>query len=84
MEHVAKLWRWLLHVLRIRVEPRRGPAPNVYLPLKAGRRSVVVAIVDHGTTSLLRFGEAEFDRWRIAGTVPDALRSARGTSQWTA
>ena len=40
---------------------------NVYLPLKTGRRSVVVAIVDQGTTSLLRFGEAEFTRWRLAG-----------------
>lgn len=46
--------------------PERLPS-NVYLPLKAGRRSVVVAIVDQGTMSLLRFGEAEFARWRIAG-----------------
>ena len=46
------------------------PAGNVYLPLKAGRRSVVVAIVDQGTMSLLRFGEAEFTRWRLAGSAP--------------
>lgn len=41
---------------------------NVYGPLKAGRRNIIVAVNDCGTTSLLRFGEAEFDRWRIAGT----------------
>ncbi|WFD42911.1 tRNA-splicing endonuclease subunit sen54 [Malassezia psittaci] len=43
------------------------PTGNVFLPLKAGRRSVVVAIVDQGTMSLLRFGEAEFTRWKLAG-----------------
>ncbi|MCO5565399.1 hypothetical protein L7F22_019072 [Adiantum nelumboides] len=41
---------------------------NVYGPLKSGRRNIIVAVNDCGTTSLLRFGEAEFERWRIAGT----------------
>lgn len=41
---------------------------NVYGPLKAGRRNVIVAVNDCGTTSLLRFGEAEFARWRLAGS----------------
>jgi hypothetical protein len=41
---------------------------NVYTPLKQGRRNVIVAVNDCGTTSLLRFGEADFERWRIAGT----------------
>ncbi|WFD32408.1 tRNA-splicing endonuclease subunit sen54 [Malassezia sp. CBS 17886] len=53
--------------LHRRTRKRAHAPPNVYLPLKAGRRSVVVAIVDQGTMSLLRFGEAEFARWRIAG-----------------
>jgi tRNA-splicing endonuclease subunit Sen54 len=45
------------------------PRPiNVFPPLKAGRKSVIVAVNDCGTTSLLRFGESEFDRWRLAGT----------------
>lgn len=44
--------------------PRR---PNPFPPLKAGRRNVIVAVVDHGTTSLLRFGEAEFSRWKLMG-----------------
>ncbi|WFD35828.1 tRNA-splicing endonuclease subunit sen54 [Malassezia cuniculi] len=46
--------------------PRRSPG-NIFPLLKAGRHSVVVAIVEQGTASLLRFGEAEFERLRIAG-----------------
>ncbi|KAL9931878.1 hypothetical protein V8E36_009193 [Tilletia maclaganii] len=44
--------------------------PNPFPPLKSGRRNVVVAVVDQGTTSLMRFGEAEFARWRLAGPPP--------------
>lgn len=46
----------------------RPRAVNVFPPLKAGRRNVIVAVNDCGTTSLVRFGEAEFSRWRLAGT----------------
>lgn len=48
-------------------EYRPRPA-NVFPPLKAGRRNVIVAINDCGTSSLIRFGEAEFDKWRLAGS----------------
>ncbi|UZJ57117.1 hypothetical protein CBS101457_006437 [Exobasidium rhododendri] len=41
---------------------------NVFPPLKTGRRNVIVAINDCGTSSLIRFGEAEFDKWRLAGS----------------
>lgn len=48
--------------------PQSGPRkPNPFPPLKSGRRDVILAIVDHGTSSLLRFGEAEFDKWRLMG-----------------
>lgn len=43
--------------------------PNPFPPLKAGRRSVILAVVDHGTTSLLRFGEAEFEKWKLMGAT---------------
>lgn len=54
-------------------KPQRGsnsrPRPtNIFIPLKAGRRNVIVAVNDCGTTSLLRFGEAEFERWKLAGS----------------
>lgn len=81
--HFNSIWQrlaWLLQVLGSLVQrlytcgqtaQNRATAhsrpTNVYIPLKAGRRSVVVAVVDQGTTSLLRFGEAEFARWRLAG-----------------
>ncbi|KAK0565653.1 tRNA-splicing endonuclease subunit sen54 [Tilletia horrida] len=45
--------------------PRSGKNP--FPALKAGRRNVVLAVVDQGTTSLLRFGEAEFGKWKLAG-----------------
>lgn len=47
--------------------PRNRRSVNIYGPLKNGRRNVIVAVNDCGTTSLLRFGEAEFARWRLAG-----------------
>ncbi|CCU97580.1 unnamed protein product [Malassezia sympodialis ATCC 42132] len=81
--HFGSAWQrleWLLQVLVTMLQrlythghaaksrtPTLSRPTNVYIPLKAGRRSVVVAIVDQGTTSLLRFGEAEFARWRLAG-----------------
>lgn len=52
--------------LGISIQGHQRELTNVYIPLKAGRRSVVVAIVDHGTTSLLRFGEARFLEWPLA------------------
>lgn len=48
--------------------PNGAPRPpNVFPPLKAGRRTFVLAIVDQGISSLLRFGETEFAKWRLAG-----------------
>ena len=62
------LRRWLTRLFCGARRAARAPAQgNVYVPLKSGRRNVVVAIVDQGTTSLLRFGEAEFARWALAG-----------------
>ncbi|CAO1620900.1 unnamed protein product [Sympodiomycopsis kandeliae] len=44
-----------------------GRRPNPFPPLKAGRRDIILAIVDHGTSSLVRFGEAEFEKWKLMG-----------------
>jgi tRNA-splicing endonuclease subunit Sen54 len=51
--------------------PAKGRPVNVFPPLKMGRRSVIVAVNDCGTTSLLRFGESQFDRWRLAGSAKE-------------
>lgn len=48
----------------------RGGVGNPFPPLKAGRRTVVVAVVDGSITTLLRFGESEFAHWALYGTQP--------------
>ncbi len=48
----------------------RGGVGNPFPPLKAGRRTVVVAVVDGSITTLLRFGESEFANWALYGTQP--------------
>ncbi|BGP34903.1 tRNA-splicing endonuclease subunit sen54 [Rhodotorula toruloides] len=50
--------------------PRRGPKkPSPYPRLKTGRRTILVAVVDNGTSSLLRFSEGEFAKIPWAGTA---------------
>ncbi|EPQ28130.1 uncharacterized protein PFL1_04457 [Pseudozyma flocculosa PF-1] len=43
------------------------PPSNPFPTLKAGRKTIVLAVVQDGITMLLRFGEAEFERYRLAG-----------------
>ncbi|TKY90255.1 hypothetical protein EX895_000253 [Sporisorium graminicola] len=57
----------------------RGGVGNPFPPLKAGRRTVVVAVVDGSITTLLRFGESEFAQWALYGTTP--LPTATSQSQ---
>ncbi|GAA6060169.1 hypothetical protein JCM10212_005170 [Sporobolomyces blumeae] len=40
--------------------PRKPNGPSPYPRLKTGRRTILVAIVQDGTSSILRFSEAEF------------------------
>ncbi|GAA5870317.1 hypothetical protein JCM8547_006601 [Rhodosporidiobolus lusitaniae] len=52
--------------------PPRGPKPKDPSPypfLKLGRRNVLLAVVDNGTSSILRVGEGEFGKvpWRGEG-----------------
>lgn len=56
-----------------RTPQRNNAAGNVFPPLKAGRRSVVLAIVDGSITTLLRFGESEFAQWRLFGEAAPAI-----------
>lgn len=50
--------------------PPRKPSP--YPQLKTGRRTILLAVVDNGTSSLLRFSEAEFAKLPWAGTARSA------------
>ncbi|KDN52834.1 hypothetical protein K437DRAFT_242961 [Tilletiaria anomala UBC 951] len=45
----------------------RPPNVNPYPALKAGKRNIVLAVVDEGCTALLRFGESDFNAWKLAG-----------------
>jgi tRNA-splicing endonuclease subunit Sen54 len=56
-----------------RPQQRNNAGANVFPPLKAGRRSVVLAIVDGSITTLLRFGESEFAHWRLFGDAAPAI-----------
>ncbi|KPV72651.1 uncharacterized protein RHOBADRAFT_55742 [Rhodotorula graminis WP1] len=49
---------------------RRAPRkPSPYPQLKTGRRTILLAVVDNGTSSLLRFSEAEFAKLPWVGTA---------------
>jgi tRNA-splicing endonuclease subunit Sen54 len=37
--------------------------PNPFMALKAGRKLVVIAVVDVGSISFFRFGEGAFTEW---------------------
>lgn len=74
LRSIMRRLAWLFGILRaimsrlgISLSKPKQARANVYIPLKAGRRNVVIAIVDQGTMSLLRFGEAQFQSWRLAG-----------------
>ena len=44
---------------------RRPPTVNPFPALKAGNRNIILAVVDEGTTSLLRFGESDFTAFQL-------------------
>ncbi|KAK4703574.1 tRNA-splicing endonuclease subunit Sen54, partial [Phenoliferia sp. Uapishka_3] len=45
----------------------KNAKPSPYPRLKIGRRSIIVAVVDNGTTSYIRFSESEFAKLQWAG-----------------
>lgn len=64
---------WLNQILRF-FWSDRGPAfaqrprpPNPFPALKSGRRNMIVAVVDEGTTSIFRFGQSDFPGNKLAG-----------------
>ncbi|SNX87688.1 uncharacterized protein MEPE_06398 [Melanopsichium pennsylvanicum] len=56
----------------------RGGTGNPFPALKAGRRTVVVAVVDGSITTLLRFGESEFEKWALFGMAPHPNSAQQG------
>ena len=37
--------------------------PNPFVALKTGKKIIVIAVVDAGSTSFFRFGQGEFTEW---------------------
>ena len=43
--------------------PARRPHP--FMAMKAGKKTVIVAVVDAGSISFFRFGQGAFDEWPL-------------------
>ncbi|CCO33893.1 putative tRNA-splicing endonuclease subunit sen54 AltName: Full=tRNA-intron endonuclease sen54 [Rhizoctonia solani AG-1 IB] len=56
------LWDRIRQTIGI-ASPSPTQKPNPFVHLKAGRKSVIVAAVDGGMVSLVRFGEGDFASW---------------------
>ena len=64
---IQRIWLRLQRVWDKRKPP--GPpakAVNPFFALKSGKRSVVLAVVDAGTTSMFRFVDGCFEEWPMA------------------
>ncbi|KAG0151786.1 hypothetical protein CROQUDRAFT_650839 [Cronartium quercuum f. sp. fusiforme G11] len=49
-------------------KPNWRARPNIYAKLKRGERNVLLAVVDHGVTSFLRFAETDFGSTPLVGS----------------
>ncbi|KAJ6596655.1 tRNA-splicing endonuclease subunit sen54 N-term-domain-containing protein [Mycena sp. CBHHK59/15] len=65
-EPTPTLFRRIMQWLRPPPEvPARRPHP--FMAIKAGKKTVIVAVVDASSTSFFRFGEGVFSEWAIIG-----------------
>ena len=50
---------------QVPLPPPRQPnrKPNPFVALKTGKKIIVIAVVDAGSTSFFRFGQGEFTEW---------------------
>ncbi|GLB39037.1 putative tRNA-splicing endonuclease subunit sen54 N-term [Lyophyllum shimeji] len=59
---IQRLFPWAFPSQPIQpVEPVRRPHP--FMALKAGKKLIVIAVVDAGSISFFRFGQGEFTEW---------------------
>ncbi|KAF7361703.1 tRNA-int-end-N2 domain-containing protein [Mycena venus] len=62
------LSRRILHWFRPPPPESTTPAPrkpHPFMVIKAGKKTVIVAVVDAGSTSFFRFGQGAFEEWAI-------------------
>ncbi|KAG5641611.1 hypothetical protein DXG03_004648 [Asterophora parasitica] len=59
-----RLFPWAFNSDVLSVGPIRRPHP--FMALKAGRKLIVIAVVDAGSISFFRFGQGDFTEWPMA------------------
>ncbi|KAG6860502.1 hypothetical protein C0995_010488 [Termitomyces sp. Mi166 len=60
---IQRLFPWAFSLTQP-TEPIRRPHP--FMALKAGKKLIVIAVVDSGSISFFRFGQGEFTEWPMA------------------
>lgn len=56
------IFSWLLPLSTVQSMPSQ-PRPHPFAALKAGRKNIVVAVVDSGNISFFRFSQGAFEEW---------------------
>jgi tRNA-splicing endonuclease subunit Sen54 len=60
-QRLRQIFKWLFwHSTSIQPTIRR---PNPFMALKAGKKNIVIAVVDSGNISFFRFGQGAFSEW---------------------
>jgi tRNA-splicing endonuclease subunit Sen54 len=58
---IRRLFPWIFSApSNLSVSKRK---PNPFVALKTGKKIIVIAVVDAGSTSFFRFGQGEFTEW---------------------
>jgi tRNA-splicing endonuclease subunit Sen54 len=65
--HPPTLARRILNWIRPPApDPKALPRPpHPFMAIKAGKKTVIIAVVDAGSTSFFRFGQGAFSEWAI-------------------
>lgn len=65
---LSRISHWLFPAAVRAQETKEPPQrrPNPFQALKFGKKNVVIAVVDAGTTSFFRFGQGEFAEWPMS------------------
>ena len=59
---IRRLFPWIFTASPTNL-PSPERKPNPFVALKTGKKIIVVAVVDAGSTSFFRFGQGEFTEW---------------------
>jgi tRNA-splicing endonuclease subunit Sen54 len=60
---IRRLFPWIFSTAPPVNLPPPKRKPNPFVALKTGKKIIVIAVVDAGSTSFFRFGQGEFTEW---------------------